>query len=160
MKVVSEFLAFKADLFRICAAKRLCCTKRFELGMAPAPGALMPQPGALTGHTKAVYYEISTRGHDDNTILRICLNPYSPRYQKLKASEFLLPFGQAVLDPIVEEEAGRAYIPDPEIERREQEFTRALSLCDPVLHHLAEKYKTAQLLRLDFNTPEFAIRSR
>lgn len=106
---------------------------------------------AIVGHVRV---------HDGKTILKICLNPYSPRYQKLKASEFLLPFGQDVLDPIVEEVAGRAYIPDPEVERREQELTQAFSLYDPVLHHLAEKYKTEQLLRLDFNTPEFVIRSR
>lgn len=106
---------------------------------------------AIVGHVLA---------HDGNTILKIYLNPYSPRYQKLKASEFLLPFGQAVLDPIDEEKAGRAYIPDDEVERKEQEFTRAFPLYDPVLHHLAEKYKTAQLLRFDLNAPEFAIRSR
>lgn len=106
---------------------------------------------AIVGHVQA---------HDGNTILKICLNPYSPRYQKLKASEFLLPFGQAVLDPIDEEEAGRAYIPDAEVERKEKEFTQAFPLYDPILHHLANKYKTAQLLRLDFNAPEFAIRSR
>lgn len=99
------------------------------------------------------------QAYDGNTILKICLNPYSPRYQKLKASEFLLPFGQAVLDPIDEEKAGRAYIPDAKTERKEQEFTRAFPLYDPVLQHLAKKYKTAQLLRLDFNAPEFAIRS-
>lgn len=106
---------------------------------------------AIVGHVQA---------YGGTTTLRICLNPYSPRYQKLKASEFLMPFGQAVLDPIHEEESGQAYIPDAEVERREQEFTRVFSLYDPVLHHLAKKYKTAPLLRLDFNAPEFAIRSR
>lgn len=105
---------------------------------------------AIVGHVQA---------HDGNAILKICLNPYSPRYQKLKASEFLLPFGQAVLDPIDEEKAGRAYIPDAEVERKEQEFTQTFSSYDPVLHHLAKKYKTARLLRFDFYAPEFAIRS-
>lgn len=106
---------------------------------------------AIVGHVQP---------HDVKPILKICLNPYSPRYLKLKASEFLVPFGQAVLDPIEEEEAGRAYIPDAEVERKEQEFTQAFPLYDPVLHHLAEKYKTAQLLRFDFKAPEFSIRSR
>lgn len=94
----------------------------------------------------------------DNAKVKICLNPYSPRYQELKASELLVPFGRAVLDPIEEEKAGRAYIPDNHIERREQEFTRTFSVYDPVLHHLAEKYKTGLLTRCDFNAPEFAIR--
>lgn len=94
-----------------------------------------------------------------NGILKICLNPYSSRYQKLKVSKLLLPFGNAVLDPIEEEKAGRAYIPDDNVERREQDFTRTFPLYDPVLHHLAEKYKTGQLMRFDFNAPEFAVRS-
>jgi hypothetical protein len=106
---------------------------------------------AIVGHVET---------HVGSAKLKICLNPYSPRYQKLKASEFLLPFGQAVLDPIAEEEAGRAYIPDAEVERKEQEFTRAFPLYDPVLHHLAEKYKTARLLRFDLNAPEFSIQLR
>ncbi len=106
---------------------------------------------AIVGHVQE---------HDGNMILKICLNPYSSRYQKIKASDFMLPFGQAVVDPIDEEEAGRAYIPDAEVERKEQDFTLAFPLYDPVLHHLAEKYKTAQLLCFDFNAPEFAIRSR
>ncbi|HDR9473293.1 hypothetical protein [Burkholderia multivorans] len=94
-----------------------------------------------------------------NARLKICLNPYSSRYQQLKASDFLLPFEQAVLDPIDEEKAGRAYIPDDDVERREQEFTRAFPLYDPVLHHIAKKYKTGLLTRGDFNAPEFAVRS-
>ncbi|MBQ0960216.1 hypothetical protein KAK06_14775 [Ideonella sp. 4Y11] len=98
--------------------------------------------------------------YDVIKILRICLNPFSPRYLKLKTSEFLVPFNKAVLDPIEEEEAGRAYIPDAKVERKEQEFTQAFPLYDPVLHHLAEKYKTAPLVRADFNASEFAIRSR
>ncbi|WP_303746418.1 hypothetical protein [Stenotrophomonas pigmentata] len=91
---------------------------------------------------------------------RICLNPYSPHHNELKASEFLLPFGPAVTDPISEEQAGLAYIPDAGVERREQNFMRLFSFCDPVLLHLAAKYGTAPLVRLDFNAPEISIRSR
>ena len=87
-------------------------------------------------------------------ILTIYLNPYSPNYKKLKESDFLEPFGQNVLDPIVEEEAGRVYIPDAEVERKEIEFY----LCDPVLRHLANKSKPGPLMRLDFNAPEITVR--
>ena len=93
----------------------------------------------------------------DNATLRVCLNPYSPRYEELKLSELLLPFKGAVLDPIDEEKAGRAYIPDANIERKEHEFTRAFSLYDPVLQHLAKKYNTSQLIRCDFKAPEFSV---
>lgn len=105
---------------------------------------------AIVGHVQT---------HDGKEVsLKIYLNPYSPRYEKLKASEFLLPFRQAVLDPIDEEKAGRAYIPDAKVERKEREFTKAFPLYDPVLHHLAEKYKTAPLVRFDPNASELAIR--
>ncbi|WP_321879442.1 hypothetical protein [Burkholderia cepacia] len=105
---------------------------------------------AIVGHVLA---------SNGNVILKICLNPYSPRYQELKLAELLLPFGRAVLDPIDEEKSGRAYIPDDNVERKEQEFTQTFPLYDPVLLHLAEKYKTGRLIRCDFNAPEFAVRS-
>lgn len=92
--------------------------------------------------------------------LQICLNPYSLRYQALKVSEFLLPFSSAVLDPISEEKAGRAYIPDDDIERKVNDFASKFSLYDPVLHHLANKYKTGPLIRFELNAPEITIRSR
>lgn len=57
-------------------------------------------------------------------------------------------------------DTARAYIPDDKVERKEQPFTRAFPLHDPVLHHLAKKYHTGLLVRGDFNAPELAIRSR
>ncbi|MBS7326069.1 MAG: hypothetical protein KIG85_05545 [Thiopseudomonas sp.] len=100
------------------------------------------------------------RAHEAKITLKICLNPYSRHYQKIKVSDFLQPLGGAVLDPIAEEKAGRAYIPDAAVERKEHEFTKAFPLYDPVLRHLAEKYRTAQLVKVDWQVPQFAIRSR
>lgn len=93
-----------------------------------------------------------------DAVLKICLNPYSPRYPGLKAASFLLPFGSAVLDPIEEEKAGRAYLPDADFERKEQAFTKLFSLYDPVLLHLAKKYQTGQLTRADFKSPQIAVK--
>ena len=91
----------------------------------------------------------------------IYINTYSSRYQELKESELLRPFGSNVLDPIEEEKMGRAYIPDDDIERTEdkfmQQFTQHFPALDPVLHHLAKKYKTGALTRCDFKAPEFSI---
>lgn len=90
--------------------------------------------------------------------LKICLNPYSLRYQKLKTSELLRPFGPNVQDPIEEEKAGQAYIPDDSIERKEQKFTQMFPAYDPVLNHLSVKYKTGPLMHFDLKAPEFAVR--
>lgn len=91
--------------------------------------------------------------------LKICLNPYSDNYLLLKNSKFILPFGKAVIDPIEEENLGKAYIPDDDIERKEQPFSKLFSLYDPVLIHLAEKYKTKYLIKLDWEKPEITVRN-
>ncbi|MBA5686693.1 hypothetical protein [Rugamonas apoptosis] len=91
--------------------------------------------------------------------LRFCINPYSQKFAELRASDLLLPFGGAVIDPIEEEAKGLAYIPDPDIERKENAFSKLFPLYDPVLRHLAAKYQKGHLTRTDFNSPEITIRS-
>lgn len=89
----------------------------------------------------------------------LCLNPYSPRYDALKSSDLMHPFNGVFLDPIVEEQSGRAYIPESDVERREQPFTKTFPLYDPVLIHLTEKYGTGQLTRFDMDAPQMEVRS-
>jgi len=83
-------------------------------------------------------YIFSRPSINGSAILKICLNPYLPRYQNLRESEPLLPSGQAVLDRIRGEKEDRAYIPDAEIERKEQELTQGFPLFDPVVDLQAE----------------------
>lgn len=91
--------------------------------------------------------------------LKICLNPYSENYLALKNSKFIPPFDGAIIDPIEEEKLEKAYIPDDNIERKEHPFTKLFSLYDPVLIHLAQKYKTKTLIKLDPNQPEITVRN-
>lgn len=91
------------------------------------------------------------------TNVLLCLNPYSASYGKLKNSAFVEPFGNNVLDPYKLESEGLAYIPDPGIERRLSRFQEQFPLCNPILRHLREKYKTGYLIAVDYLAPEISI---
>ena len=80
--------------------------------------------------------------------IAIYLNPYSDRYESLKDSEFLRPFGKAVIDPILLEKSGEAYIPDADIDRKNP---------SQVLRNLENKYGIHPCPPLDFNSPEISI---
>lgn len=90
--------------------------------------------------------------------LKICLNTYSENYEFIKNSGFISPFGASVVDPLTEESLGLAYIPDKDIERKENEFSKVFPFYDPVLIHLSQKYHTGRLIKADFNCPEISIR--
>lgn len=104
---------------------------------------------AIVGH-------IFPSGNDVN--LKICLNPYSSSYTDLSKSDLLLPFNDAVIDPIKEERLGCAYLLDENVERKEQPFTKMFAMYDPVMLHLKEKYRTGQLIRVDFKAPLITLR--
>ena len=92
----------------------------------------------------------------EKLLLELCLNPYSNNYDLLKVSEFIKPFGDGVIDPFQEEKLGKAYIPDDNYKgKKEQPFSKKFPLYDPVLQHLAEKYGTNPLIKVDFESPEF-----
>jgi len=84
----------------------------------------------------------------------LCLNPYAKNYQLLKVSNFIEPFGQAIIDPIELERKGLAYIPDCDIERNLTELQKLSPMYNPILQHLQEKYKTGYLINVDLNAPD------
>lgn len=78
---------------------------------------------------------------DGNSIsTKLCLNPLSPRYEALKASEVLIPFNDAVEDPVEMEKSGSAFILDVAIDRKSEA---------ELLAFLQQKYKTAPLMMFD-----------
>ncbi|MDQ3059096.1 MAG: hypothetical protein M3R45_06170 [Pseudomonadota bacterium] len=91
--------------------------------------------------------------------LKICLNPYSENYPILKKSEFLIPFATNILDPIEEEKIGKAYIPDENIQRKQDPFGEMFPQYNRMLAHLAQKYKTGKLAKADWHKPEITARS-
>lgn len=71
---------------------------------------------------------------------RLCLNSLSPRFQALRNSPVLPPFGSAVEDPEKLETEGMAYILDATLDRKQEA---------PLLAYLQEKYATGPLMTFD-----------
>lgn len=68
---------------------------------------------------------------------RLCLNALSPRYEALKVSTVVRPFGTGIEDPLALEAAGSAFILDCDLDRRNE---------DPRLVYLQKKYNTGPLM--------------
>ena len=71
----------------------------------------------------------------------LCLNPYSPNYEKLKESPIVARLPKGLTDPRSEEQAGQAYIADTEIDRKDSQA---------ILRYLETKYKTGKLANMNF----------
>jgi len=80
--------------------------------------------------------------HTDGTSIsaKLCLNSLSPRYESLRRSAVLAPFGSAIEDPMTLEAEGTAFILDCALDRKSE---------DPLLAYLQEKYATAPLMKFD-----------
>ena len=79
---------------------------------------------------------------DQNISARLCLNPLSPRYNKLKASPLSTCFGTAIVDPLKEESDGEAYLVDCDIDRAKK---------NEVLQFLQSKYRIDKIMDMDMN---------
>lgn len=61
----------------------------------------------------------------------LCINPYSPRYKKLRAGDFVAKLSKhmTIIDPLDEESSGRAFVADCDVDRRQSrnvaEYIRA-----------------------------------
>jgi hypothetical protein len=82
---------------------------------------------------------------------RLCLNSLSPRFQSLRESPVLLPFGTAVEDPLALEAQGIAFVLDAALDRKQE---------GPLLAYLQQKYATGPLMKLDMGHTSAAIRVR
>lgn len=71
---------------------------------------------------------------------KLCLNALSPRYEALKTSAVVRPFGTAVEDPNKLESEGTAFILDRNLDRKDEA---------KLLSYLQAKYKTGPLMQFD-----------
>lgn len=93
--------------------------------------------GAIVAHTNS-----------KSITVKLCLNSLSPRYEALRHSAVLLPFGTAVEDPQAFEADGTAFILDCALDRKNEA---------PLLTYLQHKYKTAPLMTLDLGYTHASI---
>lgn len=89
---------------------------------------------------------------DQNISARLCLNPLSPRYEKLKASPLSTSFGTAIIDPLKEEADGEAYFVDCDLDRAKT---------TEVLQFLQTKYRVDKIMDMDmaFASAEVAVKA-
>ncbi|MCQ1056556.1 hypothetical protein LRP52_00560 [Photobacterium sp. ZSDE20] len=91
------------------------------------------------GHSQFYRYHdidaVMVTNQNDSAIL--CLNNYSPRYERMKGSKLASKMTKGVRDPIVEAESGKALIVDGEVDRRNPE---------EVLRFLKDKYEEEKLM--------------
>jgi hypothetical protein len=71
---------------------------------------------------------------------KLCLNALSPRYEALRSSPILHPFGTAVEDPSDLEADGTAFVLDCALDRKNE---------SALLSYLQKKYGTASLMTID-----------
>jgi len=78
----------------------------------------------------------------------LCLNSLSPRFQELRKSAVLHPFGTAVEDPEALEAEGTAYILDEALDRKDE---------SRLLAYLQQKYATGPLMKFDLGFTSASI---
>jgi len=81
--------------------------------------------------------------------VKLCLNPYSPRWETLRDSPFARNFKLGLIDPAAEEKAGEAYIVDSDIDRRDEHA---------VIAFLEQKYGLERAMNMDMSIATAAIR--
>jgi hypothetical protein len=80
---------------------------------------------------------------------RLCLNPLSPRFARLRRTKFTKLFGSAIEDPLEAEKRRVAYIVTSSTSREDE---------GALLRELELKYKTKPLMRMDVGFNSFSIR--
>ncbi len=79
---------------------------------------------------------------------RLCLNSLSSRFEALRKSHVLKPFGTAVEDPQSLEAEGIAFVLDAELDRKQE---------GPLLSYLQHKYATGPLMKFDLGYTNASI---
>lgn len=101
-------------------------------------------------------------GYLENEIIKLdfCINPYSIRYDFLKKSILLEPFGNAIIDPFELEKKNQAYIVDKNIRRKLSDIEK-IPFNNPILNHIKEKYNIYEyIVNIDFDSPEITINEK
>ena len=80
--------------------------------------------------------------------VRLCLNPLSESFERLRQSAVLRPFGTGVEDPSKLEARGTAFVLDTDLDRSSE---------GPLLAYLQQKYKTGPLMKIDLGYTRISV---
>ena len=81
----------------------------------------------------------------------VSLNPLSPNFNLLRASRTRAAFGTSVLDPLVDEAEGGAFIVDCDLDRSRE---------NDLLEFLRSKYGTDYLMQMDMGMSSVSMAMR
>lgn len=80
--------------------------------------------------------------------VRLCLNPFSDRWQALRDSPFAKKLSTVLVDPIAQEAAGEAMFADTDVDRRNS---------GAVLDYLRQKYGVSKLFNMEMNMASVVV---
>lgn len=80
--------------------------------------------------------------HGSTVTVKLCLNPYSERWERLRDSPFASHFKLGLIDPVAEEAVGEAYIADTDLPRSD---------LAAVIRYLEAKYGLEHAQNMDMN---------
>jgi len=101
-------------------------------------------------HRRAAVLDGAVAAYTDGKTMtvRLCLNPLSANFDRLRRSAVLRPFGSGVEDPVELEARGTAFILDTDLDRDSEA---------PLLAYLQEKYKTGPLMKIDLGYTRMSV---
>jgi hypothetical protein len=117
-------------------------TNIFQLGQSRLKRCYFFRNSDFFRHRNTLDGAVVAEIEDQDISARLCLNPLSPRYEKLKASPLSASFGTAVVDPLKEEADGEAYLVDSDLDRTKT---------NEVLQFLQSKYRVDKIMNMDMS---------
>ncbi len=81
--------------------------------------------------------------------MKLCLNPYSPKWELLRDSPFAKLFATGVIDPLADEAIGDAFIMDGDVDRRD---------IAAVIAYIQDKYNLPGLMEMKLGMASAAVR--
>lgn len=91
-------------------------------------------------HREALDGAVVAEIEGDDISARLCMNPLSPRYERLRECALHASFGTAIVDPREDELNGDAYVADCELDRINS---------TGILQFLQSKYGVENLMDMD-----------
>ena len=89
--------------------------------------------------------------HGSSVTLKLCLNPYSASWQRLRDSPYAKRVPNGLIDPLAEEQEGAAYIADTSADRNNPSV---------ILEYLQGKYSTEPLPNMDMGFTSVSLTVR
>lgn len=123
-------------------------TKIFEMNASNYRNCYFFRNSDFHRHAHVIDGAIVAHTSGSSISVKICLNPLSPKFNALKNSPVIIPFGTSVEDPLALEHKQEVFIVDSDIDRKDE---------SAILNFLEKKYRTLPLMKLDLGYTSASI---